>query len=67
MRMEDIRQLRDFVSSYASIPEEEWDFALSHLHIVELSKGEHLLSNGEVPQYIYFCTKGLISYVLHYR
>ena len=54
--------LREFMESYAVVPEEEWQVIVDSFERNEFRKNELILMEGAVCRYFYFLEEGLVRF-----
>ena len=55
------QKYRDFFSSFAPIPDEDWDFYVSQHEVLSFSKGEYFIRTGDYSSIFGFVAQGLFK------
>jgi CRP-like cAMP-binding protein len=60
-----MQELREYISHFIDLGEQEWEALSSLFTEVHYKKGEHIYGDSEVSEYLYFITDGIVrSYKL---
>jgi CRP-like cAMP-binding protein len=60
-----MQELREYISHFIDLGEQEWEELSSLFTEVHYKKGEHIYGDSEVSEYLYFITDGIVrSYKL---
>ena len=60
-----MQELREYISHFIDLEEQEWEALSSLFTEVHYKKGEHIYGDSEVSEYLYFITDGIVrSYKL---
>jgi len=60
-----VQELREYISHFIDLEEQEWEALSSLFTEVHYKKGEHIYGDSEVSEYLYFITDGIVrSYKL---
>lgn len=51
-----------FIGNYVFLPEKDWEEILRYLEALSVKKGELLLKEGQICNYVYFLEKGLLRF-----